>query len=90
MKPFAIKLKDGSNLLGLGLSTEEIERLQLHSTAGVDLGSAIVDLGSIGVGLWFTESDGSRSFIQPRDSKILLIAGDSKEAIGNFLKLTLP
>lgn len=90
MKPFAAKLKNGNYLLGLGLSSEEIERLRVHSEADVDLGSAVVDLGAIGVGLWFAEADGSRSFIQPRDSKVVLIAGDSKDAVGKFLKLAIP
>lgn len=83
MKPFSVKLKDGSTLLGLGVSAEEAAQL----SAGQ---SITLDLGSIGVGLWTKESDGSRSFAQPRDSKIVLILGDTKERVGDFLGIKLP
>ena len=49
----------------------------------------MVDLSSIGVGLWIKEADGSRRFIQPRDSKIVLIAGDTNADIGEFLQVEL-
>ena len=83
MKPFAAKLRDGSShFLGLGLSNQDIFRLK----AGEHV---VVDLASIGVGLWVKEADGSRTFIQPRDSKVAVIAGDSTDEIGEFLRVDL-
>jgi hypothetical protein len=82
MKPFAVKLKDGSTLLGLGLSADEIRDL----SAGQEL---VVDLESTGMGLWTKEAEG-RSFVQPRDSKVVLIAGDSNDSISKFLGIKLP
>lgn len=83
MIPFAAKLRSGDQILGLGLSTNEI--LTLKSGGHVE-----VDLGSVGVGLWIKEADGSRRFIQPRDSKVVVIAGDSAEDVGAFLRVDLP
>lgn len=82
MTPFAAKLRNGDSFLGLGLS--EVELLRLKSG-----GHTVVNLDSIGVGLWIKESDGSRRFIQPRDSKIVLIAGDTNADIGEFLRIEL-
>jgi hypothetical protein len=83
MTPFSAKLRDGGSFLGLGLS--EADFLRLKGGAPV-----IVDLGSIGVGLWHKDADGKRSFLQPRDSKIVLIPGDTREDIGEFLRVDLP
>jgi len=83
MKPFAAKMKNGSRFLGLGLSDADF--LSLKAGNPVTL-----DLGSIGVGLWVKEADGTRNFIQPRDSKIVLIQGDNNEDIGEFLRISLP
>ena len=83
MTPFAAKLRSGDSFLGLGLSDHDFRKLR----AG---GHVEIDLGSIGVGLWSKENDGSRRFIQPHNSKILLIAGDSNEDIGAFLNVELP
>lgn len=83
MKPFAAKLKDGSYLLGLAVSQDE--------AGDVLNGEKLsVDLGSIGVGIWFKEADGSRTFIQPRDSKVVVLRADSTEEIGAFLNVKLP
>jgi hypothetical protein len=85
VKPFSARIKDageGKSLLGLGLSAEEVAQLQ----AGQAL---VVDLSSCGVGLWSKDGD-ARAFSQPRDSKVVLILGDTKEAIGKFLRVELP
>jgi len=81
--PFAAKLRSGESFLGLGLSQEDFIKLR----AG---GYVEIDLGSVGVGLWSKGTDGSRTFMQPRDSKILLIPGDTNEDIGEFLNVDLP
>jgi len=81
--PFAAKLRSGESFLGFGLSQEDFIKLR----AG---GYIEVDLDSVGVGLWSKGADGSRTFMQPRDSKILLIPGDTNEDIGEFLNVDLP
>jgi hypothetical protein len=81
--PFAAKLRDGSQFLGLGLSDLDLLRLKTGDPV-------TIDLSSIGVGIWVKEADGSRSFIQPRESKVVVIAGDSTEDIGTFLNVDLP
>jgi hypothetical protein len=82
MKPFAAKLRNGQQFLGIALSTEDI--LQVKAGNHVSL-----DLSSIGVGLWIMDPDGKRHFLQPRDSHVLVIAGDSKEDVAEFLNVPL-
>ena len=83
MTPFAAKLRNGDRFLGLGLSNTDLMSLR----AGKPV---VVDLSSIGVGLWIKGEDGQREFLQPRNSKIVVIAGDSNAEIGEFLKVDLP
>jgi hypothetical protein len=80
--PFAAKLRSGQQFLGLGISKEDADTLVVG-------GHVVVDLDSVGVGLWLKEADGTRSFIQPRDSKILVMLG-GKEDIAAFLQVKLP
>ena len=82
MTPFAAKLRAGGQILGIGLS--EIDLLCLRSGKPV-----VLDLDSVGVGLWVRKADGSREFLQPRDSNIVLMAGDTTEEIGQFLQVNL-
>jgi len=81
--PFAAKLRSGQQFIGIGLSNEDLERL----SDGTE--PLVLDLGSIGVGLWVKEADGSRNFLQPRDTKIVLMMGDSKQQIGELLQVDL-
>jgi hypothetical protein len=83
MKPFAVKLKDESHLLGLAVSQAEVGEL-------LEGAKLAIDLSSVDVGLWFKDSEGGRTFIQPRDSRIVLIVANSKEDIGTFLGVKLP
>lgn len=83
MKPFAAKLKDGTHFVGLALDQDEVASLSVD-------GKIEFDLGSVGVGFWFKEADGSRSFIQPRDSKVVLLRAETNEEIGTFLGVKLP
>jgi hypothetical protein len=82
MISFAAKLRDGQRFLGLGLS--DVDLLSLKSGKPV-----VLDLASCGVGLWVKEADGSRTFLQPRDSNVLLMAADSTEDIGALLKVDM-
>lgn len=82
MISFAAKLRSGQQFLGIGLS--EIDLLKLK--AGEQI---VLDLASVGVGLWVKEADGSRTFLQPRDSHVLLMAGDSPEDVGALLRVDL-
>jgi hypothetical protein len=82
MKPFAVKLRSGQHVLGLGLSTADLMKMKLETPA-------VVDLGSIGVGLWFKEADGTRTFLQPRESNLLVMLGDLPEDIGAVLQVDL-
>ena len=82
MIPFSVKFNSGDQLLGLGLSEEDLETISKKAI--------IVDLASIGVGLWFRDAAGARQFIQPRNSKILVTLGDNKAAISKLLDVDLP
>lgn len=83
MTPFSAKLRNGESFLGFGLSDADMMKLKSG-------GHVVVDLGSIGVGLWTKDDKGARSFLQPRDSRVVLIAGDTKQDIGEFLRVDLP
>lgn len=80
---FSAKSKSGLQLLGVGLS--DIDIMKLKSGEPI-----IVNLGSVHVGLWKKDADGSRSFQQPRDSHIMIIPGDQPEDIGEFLGVEMP
>lgn len=82
MISFAAKLRSGQQFLGLGLSDTDLLKLK----AGEHIA---LDLASVGVGLWVKEPDGSRTFLQPRDSHVLIMAGDSPEDIGALLQVDL-
>lgn len=83
MRPFAAKLKTGQQFLGIGLSDADL--------AGLKAGNPVIlDLELVGVGLWVRQTDGSRTFLQPRDSHILIMAGDEAEDIGDLLRVKLP
>jgi hypothetical protein len=79
---FAAKLRSGQQFLGLGLSDMDI--VKLKSGQPVTL-----DLASIGVGLWIQGADGTRTFLQPRDSHILVMCGDQPEDVGELLSVDL-
>jgi hypothetical protein len=81
--PFAAKLRNGESFLGLGIGDDDFIKIKTGHPI-------VIDLSSVGVGLWVKEADGSRSFVQPRDSKIVLIAGDTTEDISEFLRVDLP
>lgn len=83
MKPFAAKLKSGQEFLGLGLSDQDLFQLRTGE-------AVVLDLSSIDVGLWFKDADGKRTFVQPRESRIVLIPGDTVDDIGGFLNVRLP
>jgi hypothetical protein len=82
VKPFAAKLRSGQQMLGIVLTEADIESLQRGEPV-------VVDLASVGVGLWNKEADGSRSFLQPRDSNVLVMAGESNADIGELLQVNL-
>lgn len=83
MIKFSAKTVDGREIVGIGLSTEDIMRIKSG-------GRIVLDLESAGVGLWAKDKDGGRSFLQPRDSKIVVFAGDSNEDISELLGVDLP
>lgn len=82
MISFAAKLRSGQQFLGLGLSEADLVRLKTGEPV-------VLDLASVGVGLWVKEADGSRTFLQPRDSHLLVMCGDQPEDIGALLKVDL-
>ena len=82
MLKYALKLEDGKEVLGFALSDKDIEALQS--------GKAVVStLESVGVGLWQIDEDGSRSFVQPRNCKVVLTVANSREQIGALLGVDL-
>ena len=82
MKPFAAKLRAGCQILGIGLF--EIDVLKMQNGQPV-----VLDLESCGVGLWFKGADGKREFLQPRDSTVVICAGDRNEDIGALLQVDM-
>jgi hypothetical protein len=82
MKPFSAKLRAGGQILGIGLS--EIDILKMRNGQPM-----VLDLESCGVGLWFKGTDGKREFLQPRDSTVVICAGDTNEDIGMLLSVNL-
>ncbi len=83
MIKFSAKTGEGREIVGIGLGTEDILRLKSG-------GHIVLDLESVGVGLWVKGADGSRSFLQPRDSQIVLFPGNNNEDIGELLGVTMP
>jgi len=83
MIPFSTKLKSGQTFLGICISPDDIRKL----AEGNEL---VIDLASADIGLWTRNPDSSRNFIQPRESKVVLIPGDSRDDIGSFLRVKLP
>jgi hypothetical protein len=82
MKPFAAKLASGQQVLGFGLSEDDLAQLREGRPV-------VVDLSSVGVGIWVKEVDGKRSFLQPANSNVLLMFGDRPEDIGKVLQVDL-
>ena len=83
MTPFAAKMHSGKEFIGFGLSELDLGKLQAGEYV-------VVDLTSIGVGLWSKDKDGKRSFVQPRNSNVLIMMGDQTEDISKFLNVKLP
>ena len=82
MKPFAATLKSGQTVLGGLIGNDDLMRLK----AGQPLA---LDLSTVGVGLWVKEDDGSRKFIQPRNSFLMVTLGDDAGDIGEALNVDL-
>lgn len=80
MIPFAAKMKSGQHALGVGLSTTDLARLRVGE--GVE-----VTLENTGVGLWWRENDGARTFVQPRNVVLVVIPGDNKDDVFAYLKV---
>lgn len=83
MKPFAGKNRSGDQFIGIALSNADLMCLAKRE------GPLAIDLGSIGVGLWVKEVDGTRRFLQPRDTNVVIIGGDTNEEIGELLGLDM-
>lgn len=83
MIPFAAKLRSGQHALGGGLSETDLARLRVGESVEVTLENS-------GVGIWWRENDGSRTFVQPRNVTLVVIAGDQKEDVFAFLKVGAP
>lgn len=80
---FAIKTTAGREVLGLALSDEDLETV-------ANEGKVVFDLESVGVGFWRREPDGSRVFMQPRDSQVLIFKAETIEEIGEVIGVELP
>ena len=83
MISFAAKATNGQQVLGIGLSAADILRLKSGEPVALNL-------DSVNVGLWKKDTNGGRSFQQPRDSHIVILPGDQPEDIGEFLGVTMP
>jgi hypothetical protein len=82
MRPFVLTLQDGKRVLGVGLSSEDLDRIKAGEWT-------TVDLGDTGTGFWYSTEEG-REFCQPRNSQVILTLGDSVEEIGKVLGLQMP
>ena len=82
MISFAAKVRSGQQALGIGLSDGDLMKMKTGTPV-------VFDLASVGVGLWIKEADGSRTFLQPRDSNVLVMLGDHPADIGEVLNVDL-
>lgn len=80
---FSLKTGEGKEILGLALGGDDIEALRSE-------GKLVFNLESVGVGLWRKEADGSRTFMQPRDSQMLIFRAETTEEIGEVIGVELP
>ncbi len=78
MRPFSSRLKNDKHLLGIELSTTDIQALAEGS-------SITIDLNSCEVGFWIKNSEGEREFLQPRDSLVVAIQCDSGGDVNKLL-----
>ena len=83
MRSFSAKTKSGKEILGIGLNEQDLTNLK----SGEHI---LIDLASVGVGFWVKSDDGGRSFLQPRDSFLLVMQGDSRTNIGDLFGVSLP
>ena len=83
MIKFAAKTHQGQQILGLGLGNEELMKLKMGEPV-------LINLESVHVGLWKKDPDGTRSFLQPRDSHVVIFPGDQPEDIGELLGIEMP
>lgn len=82
----SIKLHNGKQVLVLGLGDTDIQKLKMGE-------QVLFDLDSVDVGLWYKAGEGAKSrrnFLQPRDSRVMLIAGDTPDALGELLGAEMP
>lgn len=82
MIPFAVRAADDDTYLGLALSDDDLATLRAN-------GNVIKTMESCALGFWITEDDGKRVFVQPRNSKVVIIAGNDTDEIGEFLQVDL-
>jgi hypothetical protein len=82
VKTFVVRLQNNKQILGLGLSSADLDDLK----AGKQV---VGDLAGTGSGIWYTTEDG-REFCQSRNSHVLLMLGDSPEDIGKNLGVQMP
>lgn len=80
---FSIKTKDGHEVLGIALNNDDIDGLRNQD-------HIVTDLSAVNVGLWRKESDGRRTFIQPDQSRLVVINAGSMEEIGKIFGIELP
>ena len=78
----SMTLGDGKEMLSLALSDDDIEALKQGK-------NIVIRLTDVGIGFWRTGQDGSRSFIQPRDSRVVLLNANSMIETGDSLGLNL-
>ena len=80
---FGVKQSDGNFLIGLGLSKDDIARLQ-------DGKPLLLDLQGVDAGLWYSDASGQRAFLQPRSSQVVITAAESQADVGALLGVPMP
>jgi len=79
MRAFSIKLADGETLIGLMLGDTDLSSIRNGHPISCTLEGT-------DTGIWMKDQDGQRRFLQPRNSKVILIEGETAEDIGRVFK----
>jgi len=82
MVKFTAKTRDGAQIIGFGLSRTNLEKLAKGEPI-------FFDLDEVKLGFWHQEN-GQREFLQPKNSNVLIMFGETEQDIGRVLGVEMP